>query len=147
MKKASLKPSKTFTLLQQCCKMNESFKGVWGIFYKKSLNSLHLPWKFALKINVLYTSDNTSTTATNAPASPQFHTVGRQRTSASVPLAKLILSYSSLFFNPFYPLYSCSSDFCRMAFKYHVEVEVKVVSKFTTHAVWMAKNYIKNFSN
>ena len=36
-KKASLKPSKIFTLLQQCCKKNKSFKGVWGIFYKKSL--------------------------------------------------------------------------------------------------------------
>ena len=53
------------------------------------------PWKFALKTNVSYTSDNTSTP--NVPAIPQLHTVDRQFASASVPLLKPTLAYSPIF--------------------------------------------------
>ena len=38
-KKLPLNPQKVLLIVQHCCAMNENFKGVWEIFYKKSLNS------------------------------------------------------------------------------------------------------------
>ena len=39
LKKFPLNPQKVLLIVQHCCAMNKDFKGAWGIFYKKSLNS------------------------------------------------------------------------------------------------------------